>query len=88
MKGPVSTSETNGSEQVPNDFPEDLAAAEQSSLASEPLEEVKVDPNGDGKPDRTQAGMSVEEYEAMLDAEQDGGFLEGGDIAGAVHQDA
>ena len=40
-------------------------------------------------PKKRRKDLTLEEYEAMLDAENGpGGFLEGGDIAGASHQDA
>lgn len=41
------------------------------------------------RPTKRQREMTLEEYEAMLDAENGpGGFLEGGDIAGAARQNA
>lgn len=50
------------------------------------LEEVVDD---DAPPMKRSKQMTLEEYEAQLDAEElGGGFLEGGDIAGAEHQDA
>jgi len=40
-------------------------------------------------PSKRQKELTLEEYEAMLDAENaPGGFLEGGDIPGARHHDA
>ncbi|ORX37955.1 hypothetical protein BD324DRAFT_410162 [Kockovaella imperatae] len=79
MKGPVTADDEDGPE-----VPEDLAAAEQLSPASGAAEEV--DPEF---PVAKRPRMTVEEYEAMLDAENlGGGFVEGGDIAGAERQDA
>ena len=55
---------------------------ETSSVLSEPDEDVKVKLQDMEEPPRKKQ-MTVEEYEAMLDAEDgEGGFLEAGDIAG------
>ena len=55
------------------------------SRLSEPPD---LDGEGDEPASKRQKEMTLEEYEAMLDAENGpGGFLEGGDIANSVHQD-
>lgn len=69
MEKPISTA-------IPSSDP-----ADSDSVLSEPPEEAEAE--DDARPPRKKQ-MTVEEYEAMLDAEDaEGGFLEAGDIAPA-----
>ncbi|KAK8849477.1 hypothetical protein IAR55_004810 [Kwoniella newhampshirensis] len=93
VKGPIATDDAEKKAQLPS--------SSQTAPSSDPIDDpdikdIKEDLDPDGKEDvaeeersrkKVKVEMTVEEYEALLDAEDGaGGFLEGGDIAGAVHQ--
>ena len=76
-----------------DEVPEDLARAEEASVEDDPVELGPVIGDNDDRQNVERVAkkprMSLEEYEAMLDAENlGGGFVEGGDIAQAKHQAA